>query len=168
MVELPRERPEPALQLFARVPNLRVVVVGGDGTVGWVVGCIETLAARLAAAGVEDWTPPPVAVLPLGTGNDLARCLNWGGGHGSWRTTGPLGILAEVTDAMPALIDRWAVAVEPAAAPPPSGALAMIRAHSLGGGGGGEGGDGGRRAPGETKRMNNYLGIGVDAKVGAV
>ena len=43
VVELPREKPEPALALFADVPGLRVLVVGGDGTVGWVLSCIDKL-----------------------------------------------------------------------------------------------------------------------------
>ena len=35
-MELPREDPEAALRLFAGVPGLRVLVVGGDGTIGCV------------------------------------------------------------------------------------------------------------------------------------
>ena len=46
VVELPREKPEPALALFADVPGLRVLVVGGDGTVGWVLSCIDKLMVR--------------------------------------------------------------------------------------------------------------------------
>jgi hypothetical protein len=34
VVELPRNSPEEALQLFAGVPSMQVLVVGGDGTVG--------------------------------------------------------------------------------------------------------------------------------------
>jgi len=51
--------------------NLRVMVAGGDGTVGWVLGCLGQLY-------VQNRGPvPPVAVIPLGTGNDLSRSFGW-------------------------------------------------------------------------------------------
>ncbi|KAK3221548.1 hypothetical protein Dsin_008573 [Dipteronia sinensis] len=53
--------------------KLRVVVAGGDGTVGWVLGSLGELNKQ----GREP--VPPVGVIPLGTGNDLARSFGWGG-----------------------------------------------------------------------------------------
>lgn len=58
------------LELYKKVPNLRILAAGGDGTVGWILSTIDQLGLS---------PPPPVGILPIGTGNDLARTLNWGG-----------------------------------------------------------------------------------------
>ncbi|KAL6539641.1 Diacylglycerol kinase 4 [Orobanche hederae] len=53
--------------------KLRIVVAGGDGTVGWVLGCLGEL-------NKQDRLPvPPTGIIPLGTGNDLSRSFGWGG-----------------------------------------------------------------------------------------
>jgi hypothetical protein len=73
-----------------------------------------TLQEERSAAGLPPFKQPPVAVVPLGTGNDLARVLGWGGGYGVWRTHGAGGMLTEVLHATPAMLDRWSVEIEPA------------------------------------------------------
>ncbi|XP_024963070.1 diacylglycerol kinase 4-like [Cynara cardunculus var. scolymus] len=61
--------------------RLRIVVAGGDGTVGWVLGCLGELHKQ----GRDP--VPPTAIIPLGTGNDLSRNFGWGGSFPfNWKT----------------------------------------------------------------------------------
>ncbi|GAA0156063.1 kinase [Lithospermum erythrorhizon] len=49
--------------------TLRVIVAGGDGTAGWILGVVSDL--KLARS-------PPIATVPLGTGNNLPFAFGWG------------------------------------------------------------------------------------------
>lgn len=99
------EHAEQALQSFRTVGRFRVLVCGGDGTVSWVLSLLDD-------ANLE--YTPPVAILPFGTGNDLARALGWGDHHPH---RGLIPILEDVDSAQVSLLDRWAVSFEHARVP---------------------------------------------------
>lgn len=64
------------------VSTVRLVVAGGDGTVSWALSTLETLFLP----SEEDKRPirlPPMVFFPLGTGNELSRCVGWGDGSTS-------------------------------------------------------------------------------------
>ncbi|KAK4790779.1 hypothetical protein SAY86_031192 [Trapa natans] len=124
--------PEIGLKLFSHVANFRVLACGGDGTVAWVIDAIEKQNFD---------SPPPVAILPLGTGNDLSRVLRWGKGFSGGDSHGGLNaLLQDINQAAITMLDRWKVNIT-------------------------EEKQDGRSSKVHSKFMMNYLGIGCDAKV---
>ena len=62
------------LYVFRKIEKYRILVCGGDGTIGWVLQCLDNVGQDSLCSN------PPCAIVPLGTGNDLARVLRWGSG----------------------------------------------------------------------------------------
>ncbi|XP_052849058.1 eye-specific diacylglycerol kinase isoform X6 [Drosophila gunungcola] len=106
--DLTQGGPKMGLDMFRKAPNLRVLACGGDGTVGWVLSVLDQIQPPLLPA-------PAVGVLPLGTGNDLARALGWGGSiFFQGYTDEPIGkVLREIGMSQCVLMDRWRVKVTP-------------------------------------------------------
>ena len=97
--------------------SLRILVCGGDGTVAWIIGALDKCKTNFMADEDNNKTSladidVPIAILPLGTGNDLARILGWGGGFGSSsRNDTLIEILNRAATAEPVFLDRWTVSV---------------------------------------------------------
>ncbi|XP_076629706.1 diacylglycerol kinase theta isoform X1 [Colletes latitarsis] len=135
--------PLPGLYVFRHIKDYKILVCGGDGTIGWVLQCLDNVGQD------SECSSPACAIVPLGTGNDLARVLCWGSGYTG--AEDPLTLLRDVIDAEESLLDRWTVVFHPEEKEDKQLVL------NIGGGG----------ATSEDNTqifvMNNYFGIGIDA-----
>lgn len=87
--------------MFRHVKNYKILVCGGDGTIGWVLQCLDNVGQD------SECQSPACAIVPLGTGNDLARVLRWGPGYNGGED--PINLLKDVIDAENVRLDRWTV-----------------------------------------------------------
>ncbi|GAV03562.1 hypothetical protein RvY_13963-2 [Ramazzottius varieornatus] len=138
--------PLPGLYVFRNIPKYRILICGGDGTVGWVLQCLDNVGQDSVCQ------TPPCGVVPLGTGNDLARVLRWGTGY-----TGdeePMSILKDVIEADEIRLDRWTVVFHPDEKP--EGEVKAVAACQVMSNSAAEDNS-------SMFVMNNYFGIGLDA-----
>ncbi|XP_050326145.1 diacylglycerol kinase 1 [Bactrocera neohumeralis] len=101
--DLSKGGPKEGLTLFKDMPNFKVICCGGDGTVGWVLEAMDS---------IELATQPAIGVIPLGTGNDLARCLRWGGGYEGENIPK---LMDKIKRSSIVMLDRWSIEVTNAA-----------------------------------------------------
>ena len=76
----------------------RLIAAGGDGTVKWVFDIL------FQEMGFTTETMPEVGILPLGTGNELGRCVGWGAGL---QMRDFAKVIVSVAEGEEIKLDRW-------------------------------------------------------------
>ncbi|XP_014491709.1 diacylglycerol kinase 5 [Vigna radiata var. radiata] len=78
--------------------KLKLIVAGGDGTAGWLLGVVCDLKLS---------HPPPIATVPLGTGNNLPFAFGWGKKNPTTDQGSVESFLNQVMKAKEIKIDNW-------------------------------------------------------------
>nr|XP_027191667.1 diacylglycerol kinase 5-like isoform X2 [Cicer arietinum] len=78
--------------------RLKLIVAGGDGTAGWLLGVVCDLKLS---------HPPPIATVPLGTGNNLPFAFGWGKKNPGTDQRSVEAFLDQVMKSKEMKIDNW-------------------------------------------------------------
>nr|XP_010924045.1 diacylglycerol kinase 5 isoform X2 [Elaeis guineensis] len=78
--------------------RLRLIVAGGDGTANWLLGVVCDLKLD---------HPPPIATMPLGTGNNLPFSFGWGKKNPGTDNQSVKSFLGQVMKAREMKVDSW-------------------------------------------------------------
>jgi len=141
VIEMNKISPDEVISWMADYSDFvkfKILVCGGDGSVGWLLESLSKFVFKKFE--------PVVGILPLGTGNDLSRILNWGAGY-----SGEFGIqeiLSEIDVANEINLDRWLIRIS------------KIKKYSAT-----EKEEENILMKANKKYMNNYLSVGCDALV---
>ena len=114
----PGNMPEDTLLKYAYDPMVRVLSCGGDGTCGWLYSSLDKVwrivlenssNKRVHLSKYKDHLP--LAIIPLGTGNDLSRQYGWGGSFRSQMKDKSM--ISSVQNSKPSTLDRWRCIIMP-------------------------------------------------------
>jgi diacylglycerol kinase (ATP) len=61
--------PLPGLHVFRNIESYRILACGGDGTIGWILSCLDNVSQDAKCQS------PPMAIVPVGTGKCARVCV---------------------------------------------------------------------------------------------